>query len=188
MSKATAATYEWLYQEFTDGVGETWLCVSFVRDLSPEEALQRINVIPGSPLVGEGFGVAACSARGGTVLIEQGWGGIVHNESDILSEGSSAAAVHVTINRADFAYYEDGRLITTFGLYSYRYREGTDPDRLAADVVELGMAIDGDEPGINEPTSAALALAERATGVHLPRAGYGQTALVGSTEHLYPYV
>ncbi|GAA3309954.1 hypothetical protein GCM10020219_014630 [Nonomuraea dietziae] len=183
-----AATYEWLYQEFTDGVGETWLCVSFVQDMSPEEALRRIGVIPGSPLVGDGFGVAACRTRGGTVLIEDGWAGIVYDKSDLLSEGSSAAAVQVTINRADFAFYEGGRLITTFGLYGYRYREGTDPDRLAADVVELGMVIDGDEPGFDEPTSAALALAERATGVHLPRAGYGRTALVGSTEHLYPYV
>ncbi|WP_428834681.1 DUF6461 domain-containing protein [Nonomuraea recticatena] len=142
---------------------------------------RRLAASPVSALPGfESRPPGACTARGGTVLIEYGWGGIVHNKSDILSEGSSAAAVHVTINRADFAYYEDGRLITTFGLSSYRYREGTDPDRLAADVVELGMVIDGDEPGFVEPTSAALALAERATGVHLTR-GYGRTALVGST-------
>ena len=29
MSSATAATYKWLYQEFTTDT--TWLCVSFVR-------------------------------------------------------------------------------------------------------------------------------------------------------------
>ncbi|WP_406673980.1 hypothetical protein WBK31_38075 [Nonomuraea sp. N2-4H] len=77
--KATAAAYEWLYQEFTDDVGDTWLCACFVRDSPPEEALRRIDVVAGSPLEGEGFGVAAYRTDGGTVLIEYGWGGVVYN-------------------------------------------------------------------------------------------------------------
>jgi hypothetical protein len=189
MVKATAATYEWLYQEFTDGVGDTWLCACFVQDVPPDEALRRINVVAGSPLEGEGFGVAAYRAKGGTVLIEYGWGAIVYDGAGLLSEGSVAAAVCVTIKGADFKLHKNGDLITTFSLYSYCYREGTEPDRLEADVTDLGLHIGGDEPGfVDNPTSAALALAERATGVHFSPAAYTRTALVGSTEHLHPYV
>ncbi|MGA5764060.1 DUF6461 domain-containing protein [Nonomuraea bangladeshensis] len=186
MVKATAATYEWLHQEFTDGVGDTWLCVCFVQDVSPDEALRRIGVVAGSPL--EGFGVAAYRARGGTVLVEYGWGAIVHNNAGLLSEGSAAAAVSVTIKGAGFKFHENGNLLTTFSLYSYRYREGAEPDRLEADVTDLGLHLDGDEPGfVDDPACAALALAERATGVHFSPAAYRRTALVGSTEHLHPY-
>lgn len=157
MAKATAAAYEWLYQEFADGVGDTWLCACFVRDVSPDVALRRIDVVPGSPLEGDGFGVAACRAEGGTVLVEHGWGAIVHDRAGLL--------------------------------YSYRCREGGDPDRLEADVTDLGLHIDGDEPGfVDNTTSAALALAERATGVRLSSEAYTRDALVGSTEHLHPYV
>ncbi|YCK33862.1 DUF6461 domain-containing protein [Actinomadura sp. ATCC 39365] len=187
--KATAAAYEWLYQEFTDGVGDTWLCACFVQDVPPDEALRRINVVAGSPLEGEGFGVAAYRARGGTVLIEYGWGAIVYDSARLLSEGSAAAAVRVTIKGADFKFHENGDLVTTFSLYSYCHREGTEPDRLEADVTDLGLHVGGDEAGfVDNPTAAALALADRATGVRFSSAAYTRTALIGSTEHLYPYV
>jgi hypothetical protein len=189
MVKVLAATYKWLYQEFTDSVGDTWLCVGFVRDVLPGDALRRIDVVPGSPLDGEGFGVAAYRAEGGTVLVEYGWGGVLRCGADLLSEGAAAATVRMTIKGADFSFHENGDLITTFSLYSFRFREGADPDRLRADVVDLGLHVNGDEPGfVDNPASAALALAERATGVHLSRAAYGRTPLVGSTEHLHPYV
>ncbi|SDM40022.1 hypothetical protein SAMN05421874_1742 [Nonomuraea maritima] len=58
MRGVTAATYEWLYREFTDDTDATWLYTCFIRDLSPEVALQRIGVPPG-PLGESGFGVAA---------------------------------------------------------------------------------------------------------------------------------
>jgi hypothetical protein len=187
MSSATAATYEWLCQEFSDDVGEIWLFAGFVRDLSPERALQRIGVTPG-PLGESGFGVAAYAADGGTALIEYGWAGIIYNRDVPLSEGTAAAAVRATINNRDFTYSADGRLITTFGLYSYRFREGADPDRLQADVEGLGMDIDGDRLGSPEdPVSSALALAERATGVHLSPARFAGPALIGSTDHVHPY-
>ncbi|MEU6744204.1 DUF6461 domain-containing protein [Streptosporangium sandarakinum] len=187
MSSATAAAYKWLCEEFSDGLGEIWLFAGFVRDLSPEHALQRIGVIPG-PLGESGFGVAAYAADGGTVLIEYGWAGIIYDRDMELSEGTAAAVVRATINNRDFTYSVDGRLITTFGLYSYRFREGADPDRLQADVEDLGMDIDGDRPGCpDDPVSSALALAERATGVHLSSARFARPALIGSTDHIHPY-
>ncbi|MFI6814484.1 DUF6461 domain-containing protein [Nonomuraea sp. NPDC050328] len=185
MSSATAAPYEWLYQEFTTDT--TWLCVSFVRDLSPEAALQRISVTPGT-LDDSGFGIGAYAARGGTALIEYGWGGIVYYRSDLLSGGTTSAAVFANINNDDFAYYVDGQLITTFGLHSYGYRRGASPDQFQSDLGDLGMRLDDEEPYfVDNPVSSALALAERVSGVHLPRAHYARDALIGAVGHLDPY-
>lgn len=186
MGNATAATYEWLCQEFSDDVGETWLFAGFVRNLSPENALRRIGVTPG-PLGESGFGVMAYAADGGTVLIEYGWAGVVYNRDTPLSEGTAAAAVRATVNNDDFTYSVGGRLVTTFGLYSYRFREGSGPDLLQADLRALGMNLDDECPEFpDDPVSSALALAERATGVHLSRAHYAAPALIGPTDHLYP--
>ncbi len=185
MSSATAATYEWLYQEFTTDA--TWLCLSFVRDISPEEALRRINVAPGTS-DDSGFGIEAYAARGGTALIEYGWGGIVYYRSDLLSEGTIAAAVFATLESDDFAYYVDGQLITTFGIHTYDCRSGAGPDQLQSDLGDLGMRLDDEEPYfVDNPVSSALALAERASGVHLSRAHYARDALVGAVGHLDPY-
>ncbi|WP_169953043.1 DUF6461 domain-containing protein [Microbispora sp. H11081] len=187
MSGATAETYEWLYREFTDDTHDTWLFATFVRDLSPQEALRRIGVAPG-PLGDSGFGIAAYAADGGIVLIECGWAGIVYDMAGPLSVGTSAAAVFATIKNEDFAYCVNDQLVTTFSLYSYSLREGSDPDRLQSDVEDLGMNIDGDQFGFPEnPISRALALAERATGVHLSSSRYAGPALMGPIDHLAPY-
>lgn len=87
-----------------------------------------------------------------------------------------------------FAYCVDGRQITAFGRYGYCLREGGGPDRLQADVGDLGLPVGDEEPQFaGNPVSSALALTERATGVHLSRARYAGPALVGSTDHLAPY-
>ncbi|MGV9305564.1 DUF6461 domain-containing protein [Nonomuraea sp. NPDC003727] len=186
MSGATAETYEWLYQEFTDDADDT--ChTTFVRNLSPQDALRRLGVVPG-PLGDSGFGIAAYLAAGGTVLIECGWAGISYDRADLLSAGTAAAAVFVTVESDGFAYCLDGRLVTTFGLYSYPRRTGTDPDRLQADVEALGLDADGELPEFpHDPVPRALALAERVTGVHLSPARYAGPALVGPTDQLDPY-
>ncbi|GAA2896551.1 hypothetical protein GCM10010517_61500 [Streptosporangium fragile] len=187
MSGATPATYEWLCREFTDATDVTWLYACFIRGLSPEAALQRIGVTPG-PLGDSGFGVAAYGADDGAVLIECGWAGIIYDRADLLSVGTVAASVFATIKNDGFAYCVDGDLITTFDLYSYPYRSGSDPDRLQADVEALGMGVDGELPDFpSDVVCRALALAERVTGVHLSPVRYAGPALIGPTDHLDPY-
>ncbi|WP_371778517.1 DUF6461 domain-containing protein [Streptosporangium subroseum] len=182
MSGATAADYAWLRDAWTDGVGTTVLYITFVRDLSPEDALRRIKVTPGTS--GES-GVAAYAAEGGTVLAESGWATrYSSNMAEPLSLGTAMATVFADLNGADFTYEVNDQLITTFSLYSYRFREGKDPDRLLADVRDLGLYPDDD--GFSEdPIPSALALASRATGVHLSRARYARPTLTGPTDHLY---
>lgn len=184
MSGAMAASYGWLREEFTDDMGETWLSAGFVRDVSPGEALRRMGVTPCSVAELSVCGVAAYAADGGTFLVESGWMRAIHDQAPLLSAGTAAAAVFMTMKNDGFTYCVDGRSITTFGLYAYSRRRGSDPDRLQADVETLGMDIAGEQPEITDPVSSALALAERATGVHLSPARYAGPALIGSTDHL----
>jgi hypothetical protein len=176
---ATAADYAWLSDRWTDGLGTTELCVTFVRALSPSDALRRIKVTPGTHGT---FSVTAYAAQGGTVLADTGWGTrYVTNVAEPLSLGTAVATVFANVEDSEFTFRSNDRLITTFGLYGYRYREGDDPDRLLADVRDLGL--DGDEYH-RDPVAGALALASRATGVHLSRAHYARPVLAGSTDHL----
>ncbi|MFC4113295.1 DUF6461 domain-containing protein [Nonomuraea zeae] len=188
VSGPTATAYEWLYREWADDTGDLWLCVCFVRDVTPGEALRRIGVTPGPATDGFGFGVAAYPARGGTFLVEDGWGHVVYHQARTLSAGTRAAALFVTSDDSAFAYFADGRSITAFNLYDCRARTGTEPDRLLPDLRELEMETSYEDHGwTGAPVTAALALAERATGVHMSRSRYEGTALFGSTGHLDPY-
>ncbi|WP_435867094.1 DUF6461 domain-containing protein [Streptosporangium canum] len=138
-----------------------WLYACFIRGLSPGVALQRIGVAPG-PLGESGFGVAAYRGGGGAVLIECGWAGIIHDRADLLSVGTVAASVFATTDNDGFTYRVDGDLITTFDLYSYPGRSGSDPDRLQADVEALGMDVDGELPeSPSEPYRGAVRPLER---------------------------
>ncbi|NAS24728.1 hypothetical protein GT755_23950 [Herbidospora sp. NEAU-GS84] len=161
MRKASARTYTWLYRDSTDDAGDTWLEVAFVRGLSADEALARLT--PEKELY-------ATPAEGGTVVF---FGGLSKHPRDLtplLSAGTAAALVEVTVDDDRFAYYEDGRLITAFNLFTYDTREGLDPDRFRAEVEDLRLHVTGDSVDFPADHAArALALADRATGVRLPR-------------------
>ncbi|GAA2846434.1 hypothetical protein GCM10010517_03120 [Streptosporangium fragile] len=178
MSDATAGEYEWLYQEFTDGAGDTWLCISFVQGILPREVLRRIDVVPGT--VGD-FGVEAYTADGGTVLIDYGWGTSVDAAPGLLSSGTTMATVFATIKRDNFSLLIEGDLITKFDLYGYSYRHGDIPEHLLADLQELGL--DRDDLTEN-PIPRALAFASSATGVRFWRRHFAQDALTGASDHL----
>ncbi|MFI7613702.1 DUF6461 domain-containing protein [Nonomuraea terrae] len=80
-------------------------------------------------------------------------------------------------------------MIIAFEPADCRGRSGEEPDRLLADMRELEMETSYEDPGwTGVPAAAVLALADRATGVRLSRAGYDRTTLWGPTEHLVPYI
>ncbi|MEQ4718982.1 DUF6461 domain-containing protein [Nonomuraea sp. B19D2] len=178
MSDATAAEYEWLHQEFTDGAGDIWLCISFVQGLLPREVLRRIDVIPGT--VGE-FGVEAYAADGGTALIDYGWGTSVNAAPRLLSSGTTMATVVANIKSDDLSLLVDGGLITKLCLYAYSFRHGEVPEHLLRHLQELGL----DRDDLTEdPIPSALAFASRATGVRFTRRHFAQDALTGASDHL----
>ncbi|WP_062435788.1 DUF6461 domain-containing protein [Herbidospora daliensis] len=162
MRKATARTYTWLSRDSTDDAGETWLEVAFVRGITPDEALARLT--PEKELY-------ASPAEGGTVVFFGGLSDLHPREMTArLSAGTAAALVEVTMGDDRFTYCENGRLVTTFSLFSYELREGPDPDRLAAEVEDLRLHLTGESIDFPADHAArALALADRATGVRLPR-------------------
>ncbi|MEU4542214.1 DUF6461 domain-containing protein [Nonomuraea dietziae] len=68
------------------------------------------------------------------MLIECGWAGIIYDKANLLSVGAVAASVFATTTDDGFTYCVDGQVVTTFDLYSYPYRSGSDPDRLESEV------------------------------------------------------
>ncbi|GII65071.1 hypothetical protein Skr01_51560 [Sphaerisporangium krabiense] len=179
MSGATAADYAWFVKECeerSDG-----FCVTFVRDLSPEESLHRIGATLGD-ISGE-WGIEACATSGGTVLIDYGYAEL----PNLLSRGTATARVFTNGSLdEDFVYSVDGVVVTKFEPCFPDSRRGSDPDRLLAHMRELGMPVDEEAPDYF-PTRimGVLALAERATGVHLSPACYAMPTIVGSIDHLY---
>ncbi|WP_030913859.1 DUF6461 domain-containing protein [Streptosporangium amethystogenes] len=150
--------YNWL--------DDTAFCATFVRGLTPHEALTRlgIEVLDGDDEEGEieeGF-ICARQAEGGTILSESnGFAGTLDEVLRPLSAGTVTASVFVNVNRvADFVHYADGRRVLSFDPLFPGDENGIAEDYLA-DRIELGLVGEKSEGGL----AAALQLAERITGV-----------------------
>ncbi|MEV6981569.1 DUF6461 domain-containing protein [Sphaerisporangium sp. NPDC051017] len=150
--------YDWLDDEA--------FCATFVRGLTPHEALARlgIDVFDGDDEEGdidEGL-ISARSAEGGTILSEEnGYAGRLDEVLRSLSAGTVAASVFVNVNRlASFDHYADGRRILSFDPLFPGDEDGI-PEDFLAHREELGLVGDESEGGL----AAALLLAERITEV-----------------------
>ncbi|WP_433366292.1 DUF6461 domain-containing protein [Streptosporangium sp. CA-115845] len=149
-----------------DWLDDTAFCATFVRGLTPHEALARlgIEVFDGDDEEGEieeGL-ICAHQAEGGTILSESnGFAGTLDEVLRPLSAGTVTASVFVNVNLvADFDHYADGRSILSFDPLYPGDEDGSAKDYLA-DRIELGLVGDKSEGGL----AAALRLAERITGV-----------------------
>ncbi|NUP80802.1 MAG: hypothetical protein HOV96_24965 [Nonomuraea sp.] len=166
--------YAWFVEECqkdSDLIG-----VTFVRGLSPEEALRRIGATPGD--LSRDVGVAAYAADGGTVLIDYHCRPL----PETLSHGTATARVVTGITVDEhFVHSVDGVEITSFEPLFPGDRSGGDPDRLLAHMRDLGMPVDG-ESDARTSTVLALALAARATDVTLTPAHHAADPVVGSID------
>lgn len=166
--------YDWLDDEA--------FCATFVRGLTPHEALARlgIDVCDGDDDEGidEGL-ISARSAEGGTILSE--WNGFAGTLDEVLrplSAGTVTASVFVNVNRvASFVHYVDGREVLSFDPL-FPGDEDDMPEEYLADRIELGLVGDKSEGGL----AAALLLAERITGVR-PNASSAIVAAHGVLEY-----
>jgi hypothetical protein len=193
MSSGTAADYAWFDEKYGDSLCVSGFCLTFVRDLSPEEAFRRLGVTaeqvddPDEPFTDHQ--ISAHPAFGGTVLLEEnGYAGTMTEVTRRLSPGTAMAAVFLNVNaHQQFVYAADGHLITGFEPDGPDARWGADPDRLLGFMRDLGMPTD--EADLDEddddPILTAFALAERATGVRVTADHLLRPALVGSAGHLY---
>ncbi|MEU4513871.1 DUF6461 domain-containing protein [Nonomuraea wenchangensis] len=168
-------SYEWL--------DDTAFCATFVRGLSPREALARlgIDVLDGDDEEGEFDEGLICArpAEGGTILSESnGFAGTLPEVLQPLSAGTVTASVFVNVNLvAAFDHYADGRNVLTFDPLFGGDEDGL-PEDFLANRAELELA--GDKPGGG--LAAALLLAERLTGVR-PNASSDEVAAHGILEY-----
>ncbi|MEU4574789.1 DUF6461 domain-containing protein [Nonomuraea sp. ATR24] len=156
-------------------------CVSFVRNLTPDEVLRRFGVDEDTleevafDDLGErsidtmredaaGF-IGATKAGDWTVVVEPG-GWQLAVDPDVYGPVSQGTEV-VSICRHDyasdsFAYIVDGTPVVAFDPRHPELPSGADADRFAAEMRATGLVPGGE---IDRPIERAFALAERITGL-----------------------
>jgi Family of unknown function (DUF6461) len=166
-------------------LGEIY-CVSFVRDLSPEEVLRRFGVdeetmeevafdeldhrsVESMRDDAAGY-IGAARVGDWTVVIEPG-GWQIAVDDQICAQVSRGTEV-VSVCRHDyaqdtFAYIVDGTPVVSFDPTFPDERSGSDPDRFVAKMREVGLDPDHDidGPGIDHPMESSFALASGITGL-----------------------
>ncbi|MEV4010850.1 DUF6461 domain-containing protein [Nonomuraea angiospora] len=168
-----------------DTLGEIY-CVSFVRDLSPEEVLHRFGVdeetleevafdeldhrsVESMRDDAAGY-IGAARVGAWTVVIEPG-GWQIAVDSEISARVSRGTEV-VSVCRHDyafntFAYIVDGTPVVWFDPMFPDERSGSDPDRFVEKMRAVGLDPnhDIDGPGIDHPIESSFALASSVTGL-----------------------
>ncbi|MEV5892838.1 DUF6461 domain-containing protein [Nonomuraea fuscirosea] len=196
MTHATTQDYLW-WEEFRSGLGVSGFCFTLVAGLHPTEVLARLAVNPDEALRAEGY-IEVGPADGGSVIVEPaGYMGIMRDAVRPLSAATVLASVHNNVmQHARFIYAADGKVITGLDpMFPDEPRWGTEPDRLLPHLEDLGLvdeyeADDEDDEEWQAPRGrhieAALALAERCTGIRLlPEHVRGPLPCAASVAHLY---
>ena len=176
--------FSWLseFGPFYDGS-----CVSFIRSLSPVEALTRLGAKT-SGIEEATFEelqertmkcidsddmhtsyVGALETDGWTVFIQLWWASIAVDRHLLirLSQATEVVSIDRNIHASDFfVYAADGALVTWFDLLGPDARAGSDPDRLVDMMREVGLDpdLDWEGPGVNASFPRSFALARKITG------------------------
>lgn len=182
----THADFRWLRED--DSLDDVY-CVSFVRGLSPREALRRFGVdertmeemtfdelTERSAANAEGAAgcIGAVRIGGWTMVVEPGgWKLAIDPETGArVSAGTELVSVCRHDYAADhFAYLVDGEVVTSFDPIAPNAREGGDPDRFVGWMREVGLdpadepADSPDEADHTTSIPACFALASRITGL-----------------------
>lgn len=193
MTRATTQDYLW-WEEFRSSLGVSGFCFTLVAGLQPAEVLERLAVKPDEPLQAEGY-IEVGPAEGGSIIVEPaGYMGIMRDAVRPLSAATVLASVHNNVNQhARFIYAVDGKVITGLDpMFPDEPRWGAEPDRLLPHLEDLGLVdeFDEDDEEWQAPrgrfVEAALALAERCTGIRLtPEQVRGPLPHAASVAHLY---
>jgi hypothetical protein len=177
VAETTAAGYAWLKDDCV-------FCCSLVRGLDEVEVLRRLGGERGQPrtlTAGEAGAlsgsfhagypqlVLVAKAAGWSVAVEDnGWEGTRPEVLRALSRGTRAVSVHSTVGAlGHFNYAVDGEVLVRFELLFPQRRLGSQPDLLLPQMRAVGLDPGRHEPSYDDAVIAALALAERITGVHL---------------------
>jgi hypothetical protein len=180
MAEATAADYAW----FDDHWLRQAFCITLVRGLDEVEVLRRLGgersqaraltaVEAGELSVSfhAGYPQLGMVARAGgwAVAVEDnGWEGSRPEVLRALSRGTQAVSVFSNVNALGyFSDAVDGEVLVQFEPLFPQRRWGSQPDLLLPQMRSVGLDPAWQEPPYGEVCTAALALAERVTGVRL---------------------
>ncbi len=182
----TAVDYQW-FAERPAGLAEAY-CLTLVRGLTPAEFLRRVGAAPGVRYAGLGpmfepsmdigrggaellIGVTPVAGTGGEWALGVEINGFLGATEEVLlalSEGTVAVSVYRNFNATDHFYWaEDGDIRLDFTPAEPRYRDGSTPDAVLGLMRQVGFDLDDDDGMLEGSDEAALALAERLTGVRL---------------------
>jgi Family of unknown function (DUF6461) len=180
VAEANAADYAWLEDH--------WLreafCITLVLGLDEVEVLRRLGGEHSQPrplTAGEagelsgsfhaGYPQIVLVARAGSWAVaveDNGWEGSRPEVLRALSAGTQAVSVYRNVNALGyFSDAVDGEVLVRFELLFPQRRWGSRPDLLLPQMRAVGLDPDWQEPPYGEVDTAALALAERVTGVRL---------------------
>jgi hypothetical protein len=180
VAAATAADYAW----FNDHWLRQAFCITLVRGLDEVEVLRRFGGERSQPralTVGEagelsgslqaGYPQIVLVARAGGWVVaveDNGWEGWRPEVLRALSRGTQAVSVYRNVDALGyFSDAVDGALLVQFELLFPQRRWGSQPDLLLPQMRAVGLDPNWHEPPYGQVDTAALALAERVTGVHL---------------------
>jgi hypothetical protein len=179
VTEATAADYAW----FNDHWLRQAFCITLVGGLDEPEVLRRFGGERSQPRTltvteaGELSGsfhagypqlVLVATADGWSVAVEDnGFEGWRPEVLQALSRGTQAVSVFDNGSEGYFSYAVNGALLVQFELLFPQRRWGSQADLLLPQMRAVGLDPDWQEPPPGELDTAALALAERVTGVHL---------------------
>ncbi|MEV6108799.1 DUF6461 domain-containing protein [Streptomyces sp. NPDC051940] len=185
MDAATAHDYLWFEEEFPS-LAEAY-CLTLVRGLTPQEALEAFGAQPrdrgrGVRTVEEfayeawnthdgqqGY-VAAAALGDWTVAVEpNGYLATLDSVLDRLSAGRTLVSLYRNVNAVTaFRWYEDDEVRLDFDpLFAYD-RDGSEAEAVADDMRAVGFELREDaDPVYDLVGGATFALAERITGVRV---------------------
>jgi Family of unknown function (DUF6461) len=183
MAEAAAAGYAW----FADHWLRQAFCFSLVRGLDEAEVLRRLGGERSQPrthTLGEaaelsgsfhaGYPKLVLAAKVGSWVVaveDNGWEGTRPEVLRVLSRGTRAVSVYRNVNaHGRFSYAVDGTVLVGFEPLFPQRRWGSQPDLLLGPMRAVALDPDWAQPPYGRVDLAALALAERLTGVHLDAA------------------
>jgi hypothetical protein len=176
VAETTAADFAWVQDDWA-------FCFSLVRGLDAVEVLRRFGGERSQPrtlTVGEAGQlsgsfharypqfVLVAKAGGWSVAVEaNGWEGTRPEVLRALSRGTQAVSIHHNGSEGSFNDAVDGEVLVSFELLFPQRRWGSQPDLLLPQMRAVGLDPDWQRPPHGKLVTAALALTERVTGVHL---------------------
>jgi hypothetical protein len=209
--RAVASDYAWADDEAESGGGLfSAYCLTLVRDRSPREFMSRLGArivfdalrlddqffeisfgYWGEPHLGnvQFIGAATVPGNGGdwTLAVEaNGHLGVTPELAVPVSAGTRLVSHYRNSGNGSnrFCWIEDGDVRLEFEPLVACQRHGSAPDALLDDMRQIGFDLDEDSEDPGPTTTAALALAERLTGVRVTRAMLGEADFLCGTARL----